>query len=127
MTCTPRNPCHRVTGPEWSEDQCRWCWRKRYPFDAAEQVERERAWQSQAREQLACQHRAEQLGQLAVTCCGGRPAMIPFFACDLHGRCIYWGTNDQMQIDFVQAVKSGKPPELWQCNLCRDRPPPATG
>lgn len=30
MTCTPSNPCRRVTGPKWTEDQCRWCWRKKY-------------------------------------------------------------------------------------------------
>lgn len=108
--CTPRNPCKRVTGPEWSDDQCRWCWRKRYPSASGDPVV------------YACRLRGSVVGRIELqVCTSGRTRLFQVFSCPLHGRCIKFGTYDGMVMEFAAAVKRGETPELWQCNLCKER------
>lgn len=103
MKCT----CGKVTGPVWTEEQCRYCWRKRYPGDSP---------------RIACVHRGERLGTIDLpVCTSGRTAPVPIYSCQIHGQCIRYGTCDAVMMEFVAARKRGDSPELWQCNLCKER------
>jgi hypothetical protein len=112
MTCTPANPCCRVTGPDWTEDQCRWCWRKRYPKGNGES------------QRFRCTLRGSRIDKIMLPVCrSGRTGLVPVFSCPLHGSCIRYGTTDEVMLEFVEARKRGETPAIWQCNLCKERKP----
>lgn len=108
--CSPQSPCRRVTSPKWDESQCRWCWRKKY-----------RNAGNELPKQLPCSHRSDRQDDVKLKSCNGRFRMFPSFACSLHGQCVLYGTCDEMQLAFVAAIKRGETPDLWQCNLCKER------
>lgn len=113
--CSPSNPCRRVIGPVWTEDQCRWCWRKRYPVDPKETVA--------ARVECSLRSTKRIATATLPVCTTGRLGPVPVYSCPIHNRCIRFGTTDEMQIEFATALKQGESPELWQCSLCKERQP----
>ena len=69
----------------------------------------------------ACEHRGSQVSTTQCQTCDKSTISVPVFSCPIHGKCVVSGTNDESQLRFSRELKTVKPPEIYQCNLCPDK------
>lgn len=70
---------------------------------------------------VACQLRGEKLHDIECETCSHSTVLMPVHACSIHGQAVFYATDDDMKLEFVQALKRGETPAIWQCDLCSER------